>query len=143
MALVPDLERRLHEQFKDIAVFDTLRFEFLAMDPGSARVRVPRLDAFNGVYRTFHGGMLTTVADCAAWIALVTQLGPETHLTTSDIHVRFLEPCFTEVVADARVLKLGRTLCPVHVDLSNSAGTRVAVAQVTYFKLNEAPVETS
>jgi len=40
------------------------------------------------------------------------------------------------VTAKARVIKFGRTLCPVAVDLFDAKGQQVAVAQVNYMLLN-------
>ena len=45
----------------------------------------------------------------------------------------FLAPCLTGATAKARIIKFGRTLISVAVDLFDDAGVRVAVAQVTYF----------
>ena len=53
-----------------------------------------------------------------------------------DMNIRFLAPCFTDVTARARVIKLGRTLCPVAVDLYDADDRQVAVAQVSYFLIN-------
>lgn len=135
----PDHEERLRSCLETVPILKTLGFSTLESYPGFVRVVVPRNDRHNGLQPTFHGGIMTTVADCAAWLAIATKLGPDAHLTTSDIHVRFLAPCFTDVTAEARVIKFGRTLCPVHVDLLNSKGRQVATAQVTYFRLATAP----
>ena len=40
-----------------------------------------------------------------------------------------------DVVVEARVIKFGRTLVPLHVDLRNVDGKLVAIAQVTYMRL--------
>ena len=135
----PELEEELHQCFETIPILKTLGFRSLECDIGSVRVVVPRSDRHNGLQPTFHGGTMTTVADCTAWLAIVTKLGPDAHLTTSDIHVRFLAPCFTDVTAEARVIKFGRTLCPVDVKLFDTNGAQVATAQVTYFRLATAP----
>lgn len=51
------------------------------------------------------------------------------------MNIRFLAPCLTDVTARAQVIKFGRTLCPVAVELFDEGGTLVAVAQVTYMLL--------
>ena len=135
----PELEERLQQCLETLPILKTLGFRSLECDIGSVRLMVPRNDRHNGLLPTFHGGIMTTVADCAAWLAIATKLGADALLTTSDIHVRFLAPCFTDVTAEARVIKFGRTLCPVDVKLSDTNGTLVATAQVTYFRLATAP----
>ncbi|MCG3138879.1 MAG: hypothetical protein HJJLKODD_02749 [Phycisphaerae bacterium] len=142
VSLQPDLEQRFRRELTGIPVFETMGFEFPELADGWCRVRVPRQDSHKGIYDTFHGGLLTTVADCAAWVAIVTRLGPDTHLITTDMHIRFLAPCWTAVIAEARVMKFGRTLCPVEVQLFNTSDEQVAVAQVTYFRLDNQPRAT-
>ena len=62
--------------------------------------------------------------------------GPDAKLTTTDMNIRFLAPCLTDVTARARVIKLGSTLCPVAVDLFDTNDRQVAVAQVSYFLIS-------
>ncbi len=131
----PELEEGLHQCMETIPILKTLGFRSLECDIGFVRVVVPRSDRHNGLQPTFHGGIMTTVADCTAWLAIATKLGADAHLTTSDIHVRFLAPCFSDVTAEARVIKFGRTLCPVDVQLFDTNRAQVATAQVTYFRL--------
>lgn len=135
----PAIEQRLRELCGVIPVCRTLGFELLSAADGRCRIRVPHDHAFDGVDPNYHGGLLTTVADSVAWFAIMSRTGLQGVFTTSDLHVRFLAPCRGDVTADARVIKLGRTLCPVHVDLADPAGRLVAVAQVAYFRLAEPP----
>ncbi len=137
--ILPELEEGLQQCLETVPILKTLGFRSLECDVGFVRVVVPRSDRHNGLHPTFHGGIMTTVADCAAWLAIATKLGADNRLTTSDIHVRFLAPCFTDVTAEARVIKFGRTLCPVDVKLFDTNGAQVAAAQVTYFRLATAP----
>ena len=65
--------------------------------------------------------------------------GPDEVMTTTDMSIRFLAPCLTDLRVEANVLKLGRTLAPVQVDLFDAKDKRVAVAQVTYMRLPEIP----
>ncbi len=135
----PELEEGLHQCLETVPILKTLGFRSLECDIGFVRVVVPRSDRHNGLQPTFHGGIMTTVADCTAWLAIATKLGADADLTTSDIHVRFLAPCFSDVTAEARVIKFGWTLCPVDVQLFDTNRAQVATAQVTYFRLATAP----
>jgi uncharacterized protein (TIGR00369 family) len=76
-----------------------------------------------------------TVADSTACFAIFTETGPNVRLTTTDMNIRFLAPCFSDVTAEARVIKTGKTLCPVAIDLYDAQRTHIAVAQVTYILL--------
>ena len=81
-----------------------------------------------------------TIADSSACFAIFTKTGPGVQLTTTDMNIRFLAPCLSDVTAKARVIKLGRTLVPVSVDLFDSENKHVAVAQVNYILLNNLPL---
>ena len=116
--------------------------EFLDWGPGTCKVRVPYQKQYDGVYESFHGGLLMTVADSVACFAIFTRTGPDQVLTTTDMNIRFLAPCLSDVTAQAKVIKLGRTMCPVAVDLFDADGRQVAVAQVNYIRLESMPERT-
>lgn len=109
--------------------------EVQELEPGLVKLTARHDPRFNGVLPGFHGGMLAFVADCAAWYAIVTQTGPDEPLLTTDMHVRYLAPCLGDVTAVGRLIKLGKTLCPVSIEMFDPAGKPVAVAQVTYIRL--------
>ena len=77
-----------------------------------------------------------TLADSTACFAIFTKMGPDVHLTTTDMSIRFLAPCLSDAFAKAEVIKIGRTLCPVSVNLFDAHNKQVAFAQVTYMLLN-------
>ena len=76
-----------------------------------------------------------TIADSAACFAILTLTGPGITLTTTDMNIRFLAPCRSDVTARARLIKLGRTMCPVTVELFDENQQMVAIAQVNYMLL--------
>lgn len=114
---------------------ESLGLDFIEFDAGWCRLSARHDPRFDGVLPGFHGGMIANVADCVAWFAIVTLTGPDVSLVTSDLSVRYLAPCMTDLIAAARVIKLGKTLCPVAVEMFDLAGKMVALAQVTYFRL--------
>lgn len=132
-------EKAILDHIRTIPVVETLGFRFEAWGDGMCRAIMPHDRRFDGVYRSFHGGLLMTAADSVACFAIMTRTGPEQAMTTTDMNVRFLAPCLTDVTVVAKVIKLGRTLCPVHVELFDAKGVMVAVAQVTYIRLDKAP----
>jgi uncharacterized protein (TIGR00369 family) len=130
------MDNALLARIRRIPIVGTLRLEILTFGDGYCEARVPRERKYDGVFESFHGGLLMTLADSTACFAILTRNGPDTRLTTTDMNIRFLAPCLTDVTAKARVIKFGRTLCPVAVDLFDQNGELVAVAQVTYMLLN-------
>jgi uncharacterized protein (TIGR00369 family) len=131
------LEAAILSRIQKIPIVRTLEFEFRSFDQGFCEARVPRKTCYDGVFESFHGGLLMTVADSTACFAILTGTGPDVKLTTTDMNIRFLAPCLTGVIARATVIKFGRTLCPVAVDLFDENGLQVAVAQVSYILLGE------
>lgn len=132
-------ESQLLARAARIPIASTLKMQFLQWDEGRCKIKVPYQKHFDGVFESFHGGILMTIADSAACFAVLTMTGPDQVLTTTDMNIRFLAPCLSDVVADARVVKLGRTMCPVAVDLFDASGRQVALAQVNYFRLDRLP----
>jgi uncharacterized protein (TIGR00369 family) len=83
---------------------------------------------------TLSGPTMMALADNAAWLVILAHIGPVLLAVTTSLHIDFLrKPEVADLVARARILKLGRRLAVVDVELS-SRGSRdlVAKAQVTY-----------
>ena len=127
------------DRIRDIPIVDTLKIGIIECDEGYCKATSPYDRRFNGVFRSVHGGILMTLADSIACFAIMTQTGPDEVMTTTDMNIRFLAPCLTDVTIVAKVIKLGKTLCPVAVDLVDDGGTKVAVAQVNYIRLPKMP----
>ena len=100
---------------------------------------MPRPTQMDGIYESYHGGLLTTAADMAACFAVLTQTLADEAVTTTDLNIRFVAPCLSAVCVTATVIKLGKTLCPVEVRLTNDSGKLVAVGMVTYMRLPHIP----
>lgn len=132
------LRRAILARIQKIPIVKTLQLEILSLGEGCCEARAPRKIRYDGVFESFHGGLLMTVADSCACFAIFTKTGPEVRLTTTDMSIRFLAPCLSDVFVQARVIKIGRTLCPVSVDLFDASQKQVAVAQVTYMLLSQA-----
>ena len=125
------------ERIKKIPIVDTLGFEFIEMDNGICEAVVKHQKKYDGIYESFHGGLLMTVADSISAFALLTLAGADAPITTTDMNIRFLAACRTDVRAVARVIKHGKTLAPVAVDMYDMNNKHVAVAQVNYIILNK------
>lgn len=135
--MIPEeLEKSIRKRIQRIPIVDTLKLEIVSFADGYCEIKVPRKLRYDGVFESFHGGLLMTVADSSAAFAIFTKTGPDVRLTTTDMNIRFLAPCLTDVTAKATVIKAGRTLCPVAVDLFDQNNVHVAVAQVNYILLN-------
>ena len=83
---------------------------------------------------TLSGPTMMMLADTAAWLAVMARVGPVLLAVTTSLHIDFLrKPQLTDLMATTRVLKLGRKLAVVEVELFSRGTTEpVAMAQVTY-----------
>lgn len=134
--LTADMQKAIEARMRAISIFDTLGFEIGEIAEGRCVARVPRQPHFDGAFETFHGGIVQTACDSLAWATILTKAGPDAHLATTDMHIRFLAPCLTGVTLKSRLIKFGRTLCPVEIEVFDEAGTLVAISQVTYMRVD-------
>ena len=100
-------------------------------------IRDKREKKYDGIFESFHGGLLMTVADSISALAVLTMTGADAKITTTDMNIRFLAPCLSDVTAIAKIIKYGRTMCPVAVELFDEKGIKVAIAQVNYMILRK------
>ena len=127
----------LKSRLAQIPIFKTLQLRPGPVSDGTATLTAPYDSAYDGIFQSFHGGLLMTLADTAACVAVLSLAGADAAITTTDMNIRFLAPCRSDVTALAKVIKFGKTLCPVSVELHDASGTAIAVAQVTYMRLGK------
>ena len=99
------------------------------------RVRLPVTAANSRPGGTVSGPSLMALADTTAWLSVLAQIGPVALAVTTSLHIDFLrKPELVDVIAQGRLLKLGRRLAVTDVDIwsEGRAGELVAKAQVTY-----------
>ena len=140
--LPSDLKEAIFNRIMRIPIVETLQMKILSLSDGRCETMAPRKLSYDGVFESFHGGLLMTLADSTACFAIFTKTGPGVNLTTTDMSIRFLAPCLTDAFARAEVIKTGRTLCPVSVNLYDAHNKHVAVAQVTYMLINQRKNQT-
>jgi uncharacterized protein (TIGR00369 family) len=83
---------------------------------------------------TLSGPTMMALADNAAWLVILGHIGPVLLAVTTSLHIDFLrKPGVTDLLARAKLIKLGSRLAVVDVDLySRGATDLVAKASVTY-----------
>jgi len=140
MELSPELKSDILTEINKIPIVDTLKIQIISLADGYCETKVQRKLSYDGVFKSFHGGLLMTIADSTACFAIFTKTGPYVKLTTTDMNIRFLAPCLSDVTAKAKLIKFGRTLCPVSIDLYDTTKKHVAVAQVNYIMLDSIPI---
>lgn len=127
----------LYDRLAAIPIFKRLQLRIVAIGEGKATLIAPYDPTYDGVFNSFHGGLLMTLADTASCVAVLTLAGADAIITTTDMNIRFLAPCRSDTTTEAKVIKVGKTLCPVSVELRDAHGVLVAIAQVTYIRLRK------
>lgn len=101
------------------------------LDPGSARLRVPFRDDFLRPGGTISGPVMMGAADLAVYGAVLSLIGPVELAVTTNLSINFLRrPHPADVIAEARILKLGKRLAVGEVEIYLD-GEREMVAHVT------------
>ncbi|MFN3213907.1 MAG: PaaI family thioesterase [Henriciella sp.] len=101
-----------------------------------ARIRQP-VDQGNirpGGY--INGPTQMAVADSAAYIAIFTRIGITPMALTSNLNINFMRPCIGDaVIAEGTLLKLGKTLAVVSVDIRAEGSDKLSSQAVVNYSI--------
>lgn len=101
-----------------------------------ARIRQP-VEAGNlrpGGY--INGPTQMAVADSAAYVAVFTRIGITPMALTSNLNINFMRPCIGEaVIAEAHLLKLGKTLAVISVDIRAEGSDKLSSHAVVNYSI--------
>ncbi len=110
--------------------------ELLEASAGKARVRMPVGEAVQNLGGALHGGAVATLVDVVGTIAIMTADRDHRPGVSTDLNVSWFSPApgGSAVLVEATVLKSGRTLAFVQVDLHREGdGVLVAQGRMTKF----------
>lgn len=112
-----------------------LGIQLTSMQPDMATLTLPFADSLITIGTTIHGGAIASLIDTAAMVAAWADASvPENPRgTTVSLTVSYLAPAEHEdVQATARVLRRGRSLVYLDVDVQSISGKSIAKGLVTY-----------
>ncbi len=111
-----------------------LGFHLDRVVPEFCRIRLPFRSELRTAGDVVHGGVIATLIDSAGVIAAWSQADPSaTRGATADLSVSYLSAAHAvDLIAEARVLRRGRSLVFIEVDVTASTGERIAKGLVTY-----------
>ena len=127
---IPEMHAYMAEIFPQLGS----RFEVLEMAPFRLRARMRMTEADLRPGGTVSGPAIFALADCAFYMATLAMIGREALTVTTSAAIDFMrKPAPGDLTAEARLLKLGRTLSVGDV-LVFSPGVEgpVARASLTY-----------
>lgn len=125
-------EEELRQRIQTIPAVTGLDFNVVKLTPGVCVATMPRNPKLDGGFHSYHGGLLATAGDMAACFAILTKTAWDQDLTTTDLSIKYLRPCLTDITVTATVIKMGRTLCPVEYTIEDASQKLVAVGMATY-----------
>lgn len=127
---IPEIHEFLDREFPQMKG----AFEVLELEPYRLKLRMKITKENLRPGGTVSGPAMFTAVDCAYYIATLSMIGPEALAVTTNCSVDFMrKPAQTDIIAEARVLKLGKVLSVGDVLLySEGQDEPVAHANLTY-----------
>lgn len=126
----------IQKAFASVPYAKFLGLELGEMRPGEASIHLAVRDELRQNQGIVHGGALASLIDTASAFAVATQLEPGERVTTTDLTIHYLRPVSAgHLTATARIVRGGRRLLVISVEITNDEGGLVATAVTGYLKL--------
>jgi uncharacterized protein (TIGR00369 family) len=102
--------------------------------PDFCRVRLPFRPELRTAGEVVHGGAIATLIDTAGVVAVWSNVDPAaTRGATASLTVNYLAAArHIDLLAEARVIRRGRSIVFVDIDVTSPGGERIAKGMVTY-----------
>ena len=135
---------RMKDRFESAPYHRSLGVRVEAIEAERARIRIPYKDENSNPGRALHGGVPASAIVAAGALAACAGLDETPGLEASvlDLAVDYLAAAIGEdIVAEATVLRRGKELAYVDVDVRTDAGKRIAKGLVTHRAAPPAPAQ--
>ena len=133
-------EKRLaaiRESFSQVPYAHFLGLELGEIRNGEATIHLKVRNELKQNQGVVHGGAVASLIDTASAFAVATRLEPGERVTTTDLTIHYLRPITEgEMRASARIVRAGRRLFVVSVDVCSDNEVLLATAVTGYIKLN-------
>src|SRR5712692_3502461 len=127
---------RVREAFASVPYAKLIGLELGKMRPGEANLHLDIRDELKQNQGVVHGGAVASLIDTASAFAVVTQLEPNERVTTTDLTIHYLRPITAgRLTATARIVRGGRRLFVISVEVINDQQKLIATAVTSYIKL--------
>lgn len=127
---IPEVSQFIDEVFPQMMG----AFEVLELEPYRLKLRMKITEDNSRPGGTVSGPAMFTAVDCAFYIATLAMIGPQALTVTTNCSIDFMrKPQLADLIAEARILKLGKVLSVGDVLLySEGMDEPVAHANLTY-----------
>lgn len=135
-ALDPARVARAREAFALVPYAKLLGLELGEINQGEVSIHLEVRDELKQYQGVVHGGAVASLIDTAAAFAILTQLELNERVTTTDLTIHYLRPVSSgRLTATARIVRAGRRLFVVSVEVTNDRQMLLATAVTSYIKL--------
>jgi len=135
--LTPEEERRVREAFEEIPFARLLGMELGELRRGAATLHLEAREELKRNRGILHGGVVASLADTAAAFAVLTISEAGQATTTVDLTVHYLRPLAAgRATAHARVLRAGRRILAISVDILDENQALAATALTSFIRLS-------
>ncbi|MDT5062426.1 MAG: hypothetical protein QOH63_2885 [Acidobacteriota bacterium] len=129
-------EQRIREAFENIPFAHLLGIELGELKRGRATMYLEVRDELRRNSGVAHGGAIASLVDTAAAFAILTLLEPDQTTTTIDLTIHYLRPLIKgRATAHARVLRAGRRIIVISIEVLDEAKALAATALTSFLKL--------
>jgi uncharacterized protein (TIGR00369 family) len=127
---IAEIEALMDQHFAEARSFTSIE----SLGDRTLALRMPYHKALVRAGGTISGPAMMALADTAAYYLTLAYAGPVPHAATANLDIHFLaRPGPVDLIATARLLRLGRRLAVSTVDIRSAGGDEVvAHATVTY-----------
>lgn len=106
-----------------VPIIELLGLRIQSVEHGLVRVRIEYRDEFVRPGGSIAGAVLLAAADFAVWGCILSVMGRTDLTMTTNLNFNFLRrPALSDVIAEAKLLKLGRRLAVGEVQLYSNFG---------------------
>jgi uncharacterized protein (TIGR00369 family) len=135
--LTPEQEQRIREAFERVPFAHLLKIELGEVKHGAATLHLEVRDELRQNNGVVHGGVIASLVDTAAAFAIITALEPDQTTTTVDLTLHYLRPLVSgRVTAEARILRAGRRIMAIRVNVFDETQTLAATALTSFIRLS-------
>lgn len=134
--LDPARVARAREAFAAVPYGKLLGLELGEMSRGQVSIHLAVRDELLQNQGVVHGGAVASLIDTAAAFAILSQLELNERVTTTDLTIHYLRPISSgRLTATARIVRGGRRLFVLSVEVTSDQAILLATAVTSYIKL--------
>jgi uncharacterized protein (TIGR00369 family) len=134
--LDPARVARARAAFAAVPYAKLIGLELGEISPGAVSIHLDVRNDLKQNQGVIHGGAVASLIDTAAAFAVLTQLDTNDRVSTTDLTIHYLRPTTSgRLTAEARIVRGGRRLFVLSVEVRNDQQILVATAVTSYIKI--------